>query len=456
MKQFIFLFLIIYLFACNKNADKINNPQSIKAKDTTSLIDDYAKFISGIKTKEFEEIQNKNFYKDYANAIVTNWNYFDINQLALISKWGKKKNIITSNDTIPLFYPFSGPDFPFAQAFFPYAKKYLFIGLENPGRIPDFKTYTDLQIERYLYDFSNAMAEYFQNGYFSTKNMKKNFRNPEMNGIVHPLIFFITRTGNKIKNIKYIVIDKYGRAVEVKQFHPLEKRIKGIEITFDGKNGQKKLYYLQVDLSNANFYSNNELITFISNFGPKNVFIKSASYLLQRDNFTDFRDFLFNQSVKILQDDSGFSYKFLKKHNLNIKLFGRYNHTLKIFKDYEQSDLQQAYNKIQPEKLPFRFGYNIPFEETALIYATKPKKQKEVYPLYMVQFKISWEKQNPDTFPSYLQPVTFYFDEGYYKYISGNFKNLENAKKFLEKVKKQYPDAFIIEIKNFSKKIING
>lgn len=456
MKRFIFLFFIFALFACKNNTDQTDNSQNNNIEDTTSLIDDYAKFISGIKTKEFEEIQNKDFYKNYANAIGTSWNYFYINQLTLISKWCINKNIISNNDTIPLFYPFSGPDFPFAEAFFPYAKNYLFIGLENTGRIPDFKTYTDLQIEKYLYNFSNSMAEYFQNGYFSTKNMKNNFRNPEMNGIVHPLIFFITRTGNHITDLKYIVIDKYGQAVEVKQFQPLEKRIKGIKITFDGKYGKKRLYYLQVDLSNANFPAHNELTTFICNFKEKNVFVKSASYLLQRDDFSIFRNFLFDQAVKILQDDSGFSYKFLKSHNTNIKLFGKYNHTLKIFKDYEQKDLQEAFNKLQTEKLPFRFGYNIPFEETALIYATKEKPEKEVYPYYLVQFEIKWDKQKTDTFPSYLQPVTFYFDGGYYKYISGHFTNLEKAKNFLNKVKEQYPDAFIIEIKNFSKKIING
>jgi len=166
-------------------------------------------------------------------------------------------------------------------------------------------------------------------------------------------------------------------------------------------------------------------------------------------------DFLFSQCTKILQDDSGFSYKFLKKKNSDISIYGKYNHTLNIFKEYEQKDLQDAYNTLKPQKLPFRFGYNIPFEETALIFAKKTKAKSINYPYYKIQFQMSWKKQKIDTFDSYLQPVSFFFDEGYYKYTSGYFTNIEKAKKSLSVIRKKYPDAFIIEINEFSKKVID-
>jgi hypothetical protein len=447
------IIILLLIFSCNTKINKTKNYKTHKTDSTKiSLIDDYAKFISGIKCKTFSDIQQKNFYKNYAKSIETTWNYFFINQILRINSWCKKNKITIKTDTNTAFYPFSGPDFSFLYAFYPYAKKYLLIGLENIGDIPKFKNYTPLEIEKYTNSLSDALTEFFHKGYFSTENMKNNFRNPNVNGIVHPLLFFITRTNHKITDLKYFVIDNCGQEKDIKHFSPLEKRIKGVKISFTGKYGKKTLYYIQVDLSNRNFPLHPEVMTFLSNFGEKNIFIKSASYLLQNPQFTYFRDFSIKQANKILQDDSGFKYSFLKKHNFNIKLFGSYSHTLNIFEKYWQPDLKAAFDKQKTGKLPFRFGYNIPFEETAVIYAQKKHTQKINYPIYKIQFLISWNRLEIDSFPKKLQPVDYYFDEGYYKYLSGNFKKLENAKKYLKKIKKLgYQDAFILKINSNNK-----
>ena len=286
--------------------------------------------------------------------------------------------------------------------------------------------------------------------------MKKNFRNPDMNGIVHPLTFFITISGYKIIKIQNFLIDNFGKPLFYDSLPALTKQIKGLKIVFsDDNNNFHNLYYLQLDLSNINFEAHPELTTFISNLGRKNVFLKSASYLLHDDKFSYFRDFLMKQAVKILQDDSGFSYKFLKQSKLSITLYGNYHHTLKIFKKFFQKDLYADYQKQKPGKLSFRFGYNIPFEETALIYAVKKDTVIEKYPFYTVQFKISWDKLQTKTFPDFVQPVSYYFDEGYYKYYSGHFYDLNKAKSFLQKVREQYPDAFLMKVYKYQKTIIN-
>ncbi len=455
----ILIFVLVIFFSCNINNEKNSTNGENTISDTTKsrivLIDGYSKFISGIKTKSFSDIQDKNFYKNYSKSIETTWNYFYLNQLLVITKWGRSHNIISEKDTITVFYPFSGPDFSFVNAFYPYANNYLLIGLENIGVIPDFSKYSDLEIERYTNSLSGSLTEFFHKGYFSTENMKNSFRNPNMNGIVHPLLFFIARNGNKIENLQYFVIDNYGKMQKVDHFSATEKRIKGVKFSFTGRNGHKDLYYLQVDLSNQNFINHPELITFISNFGRKDIFIKSASYLLQNDKLSYFRNFLIKQSIKIIQDDSGFSYDFLKKHNFGVRLFGNYSQTLNIFKNYWQPDLKSAFEKVKEKKLPFRFGYNIPFDETSLIYAFRQPTKKIHYPIYKVQIKMSWNKLSNDSFSKDIQPVDYYYDEGYYKYTTGNFKKLSKAREVLSKVKKEgFKDAFIIEITQNKRKVV--
>lgn len=457
-KILILIFTLTIIFSCNNDQNDSNslNKGNVNSNNTKKVsIDDYAKFISGIKTQKFSDIQEKNFYKNYSKSIETTWNYFYLNQLLLITKWSTNHKLISELDTISVFYPFSGPDFPFVYSFYPYANKYLMLGLENIGEIPDFQKYSDIEIERYINSLSNSLTDFFHDGYFSTQNMKFSFRSENMNGVVHPLLFFITRSGNKIEKLQFFIIDPYGRMKIVKNLKRTDQEIKGLYISFTGKNGHKDLYYLQVDLSDQNFVNHPELITFISNFEEKNIFIKSASYLLQDENFSFFRKFLISQAVKIIQDDSGFGYDFLKKSNYDISLFGNYSHTLNIFEKYWQPELKKAYDKIKDHKLPFRFGYNIPFDETSLIFAYKIAPKEVQYPIYKIQIKMSWNKLSNDSFPESLQPIDYYYDEGYYKYTSGNYHNLQQTQKQLELAKKEgFKDAFIIEINRNSRKII--
>ncbi len=461
MNKLYFLFLILFfLIACdfeNSIKKNVNNKDNNSDTGEIALINDYSKLIAGVNCKTFENVQNKNFYKNYQKSISTTWNYFYLNQLTLISQWSVNNNITSKNDTLTVFYPFSGPDFSFMNAFFPFAENYIMVGLENLGFVPDFRNYSDLEIERYLNSLSGSMTDFFLSGYFSTKNMKDNFRSPDMNGIVHPLLFFINKTENTITDFKYFEINHFGDLVYLDYFDPLSKRIKGLHFSFTGEYGNKDLYYLQFDLSNKNFNEYPEFTTFISNFGEKNVFLKSASYLLQEDDMSNFRDILNNQTLKLLQDDSGFEYQFLLSENYNIKLFGNYSHTLNIFDDYWQKDLKKAFeNKKNIPKLPFRFGYNIPFDETTLIFAKKKKKNAKKYPFYAVQFQISWEKIDMDTFPEYIKNPDFYFDEGYYKYIAGRFDNIKKAENYLKIIKNNgNKDAFIIKFDSLGRKIID-
>jgi len=458
-KIFFVVFAIFLMYSCNSKNDNPNTTNNNKQDNTNNtnvvLLDDYSKFISGIKTKTFADIQDKNFYKNYSKSIKTTWNYFYLNQLLVITKWGRTHNLISANDSTSVFYPFSGPDFPFVYAFYPYAKNYLLIGLENVGVIPDIANYSDMEINNYINSISSSLSFFFQNGYFSTEIMKNSFRNENMNGVIHPLLFFITRTGNKIENLRYFVLDNYGRIEYLDVLKRTEKRIKGVELSFTGMNGHKELFYLQVDLSDQNFVNHSELITFISKFNEKNVFIKSASYLLQDDSFNFFRDFLIKQSVKIIQDDSGFGYEFLKNSKFNVELYGNYSQTLNIFEEYWQESLKIAYSKTKNHDLPFRFGYNIPFDEMSLIYASKKVPEKIKYPIYKIQVKMSWNKISEDSFPEELRPLDYYYDEGYYKYTCGNFTNISDARLKLEVVKKKgFKDAFILKLTDSERKIV--
>lgn len=86
---------------------------------------------------------------------------------------------------------------------------------------------------------------------------------------------------------------------------------------------------------------------------------------------------------------------------------------------------------------------------------TKTKSMPEVSDtstdtvVYKIQFLISHKKlQKNDKRFNGLSPVEFYKDGGNYKYTFGAYKSISQANKELTKVKKKFPDAFVIKTRD--------
>ena len=73
-------------------------------------------------------------WQQHAKLFDETWKGLDERQLSNIRTW-TAKNI--TDPRLVLFYFFSGPDFLYANAFFPSANTYVLAGLEPVGRIPD-------------------------------------------------------------------------------------------------------------------------------------------------------------------------------------------------------------------------------------------------------------------------------------------------------------------------------
>ena len=98
----------------------------------------------------------------------------------------------------------------------------------------------------------------------------------------------------------------------------------------------------------------------------------------------------------------------------------------------------------------------MPFDETAIIFAKKNNEDQIQYPIYKVQFRMSWEKLPIDSFPSIFSDIDYYFDEGYYKYTIGNFNSENECRKTLDFVHRNgFSDAFMVEFNEESRRTLN-
>ena len=461
------LLLLVAVASCQPEADDhdlhkdepiLNNTHDNSVNqefDANNPYNQLSLFLAGKESSLFNQIQEQQYYQNYKGKLSSSWEETTAKNLKSIDLWTSQNKLLL-NDSLPVFYPFSGPDFLYANAFFPKAKTHLMIGLENPGKLPNLSKMTDSQISMYLYKLYHSLRYINQAGYFTTKQMQDDFTDSSMNGIIHLLCFYMAKTEHQIAKITPVQIDHFGDEKEKKNFEVADEFVNGIKFNFITKESEfKTLYYFPIDLSDENIKDQIGFLTFIAKIGRKNTLLKSASYLLHNNDFKIIQDLILKQTKTIIQDDTGVPFDVLINSGYSIKLYGNYSRTINMFEKYYQPDLKKVLVQEKTTSLPFKLGYNAWKNEMVIMVAdrtgqsaSKPvtyKIEKEGV-VYKIQIKSSWKKipENASLFKG-LPKVEYYFSDNLYKYTIGNFSSQDACEPYLKTaVKKGFKDAFVV------------
>lgn len=307
-------------------------------------------------------------YEEYRRDIDIAWGKLQESSLAHVRPWAEK-NI---DDKIAycsrLFYPFGGPDIAYALEFFPNCDDYVLVGLEPIG---SFESIVRL-IEGRRYDkIYNALDHFLEKGYFVTSYMKNDLSKQGAHGCLAMLVFQVAKLGYNIVSIEDIGLNLNGRC-------PIENAlIRGIKISIESSVNfkAKDVYYFRVDLNNNNHNGVAALTKFVraKDFG---TFIKSSSYILFNNKFSDARAFILNNAKFVLQDDTGIPFKYLS--NYHKYAFGQYTEpTLNVFKDHAQSDLRSFFDSSKPASINFKIGYGFMQGRPNLLLGISTDKNNE-------------------------------------------------------------------------------
>ncbi len=342
---------------------------SARAEPSASL-NDTARFIAGMQPSEGSPLKantNDAYWKQYAKSFDDAWSGLEKRQLAKI------RPLVSKDFTNPqpvLFYFFSGPDFLYADAFFPSATTYVMAGLEPPGQIPDLRKFSRGEISSSLRDLRSSLSSVLSYSFFQTKFMRVDFSRAKLNGTLPVLMTFLVRSGKTIYDAELFDLQSDGT------LHTLDEKIanptgKGVRITFgDADVGKKKtLYYFSTDLSDSGIKSSG-FMTFCDTFGKGDSFIKSASYLMHQDNFSTVRDYLLSHSVSILEDDSGVPIRFFAQ-GWQLHPYGRYVGPIALFGGLHQSKLNDVFGKGRATPIDFSLGYRWKPNESNILRAVK-------------------------------------------------------------------------------------
>jgi hypothetical protein len=343
--------------------------------------DDIARFIGGLPQKPGSTIDasftDNKAWKSYAEAADKSWKTYDSTRLSIMRDWSKSDLAEMNKTETNIFYPFSGPDILNAYTFFPHAKQFVMVGLEPVGSLPDLqnKHYQD-SLPEYLHSINTSLYSILNFSFFRTRAMRVDLnKQNELNGTIHLLLLFLTRTGNTIAGISPVSIHHDGSIARYDNFSSMKKdslKSKGVEIRFLDKDSTiKKVYFFSTNLANDGIKANPGFTAFVKEMGHYNTYLKSASCLMHENYFSGVRNLILDGSNYVLEDDSGIPYKyFVENGHYEFTFYGTYSWGYNIFHHNDQKDLMAAYKSgTNVKPLPFGIGYKFRKGESNLLLA---------------------------------------------------------------------------------------
>lgn len=315
-------------------------------------LDETARFLAGMDVpgSPLAPLTRDPAWLDHARNLDSAWIKKDHFQVRPIRNWMLANAPEIYANQSPVYYMFGGPDFLYANLFYPQAKTYILAGLEPVGTVPDLTRMDVANLRTDLNALRASMHTVLQTHYFITKDMRAELTRPNLGGTLPILYVFLARLGCTIVDTTYVKV-------------PAE----GVRITFTSRGGPPQtLFYFKTDLSGGP----TPFLKWCAKQGPGNGLLKAASYLMHTEGFNGVRNFLLSNCRVIIQDDSGIPLRAFPK-TWQVNFYGHYVPHEEFLK-YQQPDLAAIYQKDPPPPdLGFAFGYHWQKDRGLLMLATR-------------------------------------------------------------------------------------
>jgi hypothetical protein len=344
--------------------------QAPAAAVQSSAANDTARFLAGLPVQAGSPIAaltQDPGWGAHARAMNQAFSQLERRQLNNIRAFRSEAIAPATENSSVCVYLFSGPDFLYADAMFPDCTTFVLQGLEPVDPLPNLISVPQPELAATLRNVEASLNTVLSFSFFKTKDMREDFGRSELKGVLPPIFVFMARTGKFIQDVQYISLDTAGKVAQ-----GFQGATRGAKITFSDPSGTGKiLYYFTSDLADDALRRNPGLLLFCKSLGPSNSLLKAASYLLHSGGFETVRNFLLENSVAILQDDSGIPVRYFPPDRWTLRFFGVYNGPIELFKQFNQPDLRKFYTTSSPKPLTFGFGYRWNSAMSTLFLAVK-------------------------------------------------------------------------------------
>ncbi len=332
-----------------------------------ALINDTARYLAGMQpsaASPLAALTREEGWAAHARFFDRAFGELERTQLSKIRAWS---NAMLHQRRPTMFYMFSGPDFLYADAFFPAASTYVLAGLEPVGQIPDLQRMPRGSIGPALANIANSLHSVLSFSFFITHNMRTELSTGRLGGTTPILYVFLARAGKTVRDASLVALDAEG--VEQPDGPGVKSAAHGVKIAFSGPDGRvQTLYYFTTNLENSSV-GRSGFLKFCERLAPGDSLVKSASYLMHSDSFSKIREFLLTHSASILQDDSGIPLAYFDRQKWQLQPFGRYLGPVAVFPQNYQPKLNELFARGNPSPIDFGVGYRWRPHESNLLLA---------------------------------------------------------------------------------------
>jgi hypothetical protein len=331
---------------------------------------DTARFLAGMPPapdSPLAPLTKDSSWQQHARTFDGAFERLEQRQLSRIRAWSAS-NLGSAPPTV--YYMFSGPDFLYANAFYPNAKTYVLCALEPVGTVPDLTTLRG-SVGGSLAQLRFSLSSILSYSFFITHRMKSELRVGRVNGTLPILYVFLARSGKTIREVTPVRIDDEGAVQpDVEGLRGVNSNAaRGVKIVFAGDDGEARtLYYFSTNIADDGV-RNSKFLKFAESLAPGGGLIKSASYLPHSGGFTKIRDFLLTNASMMVQDDSGIPLRYYDRKKWDLQPFGHYLGPIGVFPGRYQSEYAVLFRNSRP--IDFGVGYRWRPGETNLLLAIK-------------------------------------------------------------------------------------
>lgn len=338
----------------------------------TATPNDTARFIAGMPPapgSPLAPLTQDPAWQDHAQLLDSVWAGLERYQLSRVRAWSRAN--VSARRPVT-YYFFSGPDFLYADAFFPNSTTYILAGLEPIGPLPDVLSLRPRLLADSLESVRHSISTLLSRSYFITSYMGADLSASQLRGTLPILYVFLARTGKTIHEVSFVTVKQDG---SVEPSSDVKDGTRGVKIVFSGPDDKKQtLYYFRTDLANKGV-QNSGFLEFCRQFGIGDVFIKAASYLLHTPPFSIVRDFLLGVGATVVQDDTGVPLRYFEQRGWEVRPFGRYVGPIPVFRGNYQAKLKTLFEKANAPPIDFGIGYRWQTNESHVILAINPNPQ---------------------------------------------------------------------------------
>jgi hypothetical protein len=337
-----------------------------RATETVSA-NDTARFLAGMMPSAespLAPLTKDPSWQEHARLFDAAFEQVEHSHMAPVRAWSAH-NLTASRPT--LFYMFSGPDFLYANAFYPNAKTYVMAGLEQVGAVPELATLRG-SLAPDLSRIRGSLRWILRYSYFITSQMGSDLHRGRLNGTLPILYVFLARSGKTIHEVTPVRLDDED-AVHADANPARRGPARGVKIVFSGSDGETRtLYYFSTNLANDGI-AKSKFLGFCESLAPGDGLVKSASYLLHSGGFSKVREFLLGHTTAMIQDDTGIPLTYYDPQKWELQPFGHYVGPIPVFRGRYQAKYATLFKSSQP--IDFGIGYRWKPNQSNLLLAVK-------------------------------------------------------------------------------------